>query len=98
MLGLGQPLAVGCSLRAKPRWLGPPPSTRVLLLFPSVSGLLSGRLKLGTFFFFCNFSFSLPSLDRPTDVGTELSTGTTGSSQVPSSLPFFSKRASALVI
>ena len=41
---------------------------------PPVSGLLSGRLKLGTFFFFCNFSFSLFSLDRSTDVGTELST------------------------
>ena len=57
--------------------------------------------------FFGNVSFSLSSLVRPTDVGTELSTrvlkkttttGTTGSSQVPSSLPFFSKRASELVI
>ena len=33
---------------------------------PVVSGLLSGRLKLGTFFF-CNFPFSRLSLDPSTD-------------------------------
>ena len=38
---LGQPLAVGCSLRVKPRWLGPPPSTRVLLLLPRLLSLAS---------------------------------------------------------
>ena len=31
--GLGQLPAVRGSLRVKPRWLGPPPSSRVLLLF-----------------------------------------------------------------
>ena len=47
--GLGQLPAVRGSLRVKPRWLGPPPSTRVLLLFLRlfVSGLFSGRVKLG---------------------------------------------------
>ena len=39
--GLGQPLAVGWSLKVKPRWLGSPPSTRVLLLFPRLLSLAS---------------------------------------------------------
>ena len=33
VLGMGQLLAVRGSLRVKPCWLGPPPSTGVLLLF-----------------------------------------------------------------
>ena len=33
VLGLGQPSAVRGSLRVEPRWLGPPLSTRILLLF-----------------------------------------------------------------
>ena len=69
---LGEPLAVGWLLRVKLRWLGPPLSTRVLLLFPSLLSLAScqgGRC----WELFCNLSLSLLSLDRSIDVGTELS-------------------------
>ena len=40
VLGLGQPSVRG-SLSVKPRWLGPPPSTRVLLLFVRLLSLAS---------------------------------------------------------
>ena len=55
---------------AKPRCFGPPPLTRVLLLFLRlfVSGLSSGREKLGASF---RPFFSLLSSDLSTDVGIE---------------------------
>ena len=62
VLGLGQPLAVGSSLRVKFRWLGPPPSTRVLLLFLR---LLSRAFEAGNFTW---PSFSHISLNLSTDL------------------------------
>ena len=41
LLGLGQLPAVRGSLRAQPRWLGPPPSTRVFSLFLCLLSLAS---------------------------------------------------------
>ena len=63
---MGQLLAVKGSLRVKPRWLGPPPSTSVLLLFLRLLSLaiFSGRVKLGASFW-PSFSHLSLNCDTP---------------------------------